>query len=165
MKYFLYSTIIFFLVAGNGCQNPSKKLESTKDPSRFESVTSIIVYDIWSDRTYKESYAPSKRLNVKKAHFDLDLFKRLIPSMKYSNKNLIWKGGRLAIVTFPDNTELPISISCYGSFFIVMDERGFYCFSDDPSAAKWYTEVRDRIVCEEFLGGCTPGMGPHARPR
>lgn len=156
-------SILLFCIGSVSVLSGCRKETPKHIVNRFNFDDANVVYVYSADPLG----APERCKNLKdirKAEFDLELFKELIPHVTYKNPKInktIWKGSCLAIVKFSDGTELHLAISLYGSFFKILGEVGIYTFAGNPEAAnKWRKEFYDRILVEKFIPKSKGGKAP-----
>jgi hypothetical protein len=114
--------IVFISIIGSQC----KEVRQIDFNQFSDKIDSIIVYDgLPTDFSAKDLDSADKAI------FNVDIFKDLVPHIKYSKNTAIWKGSSIAIIYLSNGNKICIQISYYGGFFKVIGENGYYYFEGD----------------------------------
>lgn len=67
---------------------------------------------------------------------DIDIFRKIIKNARRRNSFFLWKGSRLAIVSFKDSSKRRVAISYYGGVLKTLDTREYYVI-DKTDMVEW----------------------------
>lgn len=131
-SFFLILCCMSFL----GCR---EKTEPINIGAIADQVESITVYNLEGMRG--NEYTQKQLQEATKKSVDLQIFREIAPHARYTEDNLLWKGGNLAIIQLRNGTQPKIALSFYGQFFKILGQPGYYVFDRDEDREKWQREL------------------------
>lgn len=137
-RTFLLLTL--FCLAFLGCRKPVEPINIGAIADQVESIT---VYDISTNYSQKNE---EQLQGVNREPVDLQVFRELAPHARYTQKDIIFKGGYLAFVKLQNGTQAKVGISVYGEFFKIIGQPGYYVFDREEDRQKFRKEYYDRII-------------------
>jgi len=108
------------------------------DPvNNFPSLKNIVKMKIYDVEGIRDSY-DNLELGVKSNKLlDQEIVTNIFENLKFKDKDPLWKGSSLAIITMKDGSEKLLAFSYYGYFFKIINEKGTY-----------YLEGKSKIIFE-----------------
>lgn len=128
-----------------GCREPIQPIHIGTIADQVESIT---VYDLSSSR--RNEYTKQEWQEATREPIDLKIFREIAPHARYTKKNLVWKGGWLAVAKLRNGTQVWVALSFYGGFFRILGQPGYYVFDREEDRKKWNDEIHDRIFLKVF---------------
>jgi len=125
---------------------------ASKDRIDTNLFKTVEIYHLDAFKYQEQELAYSKKVNL-----DENTTKSIFGGSTYRNREILWKGNFLGIVTLKNGEKLKIAISFYGGLFKILGKQGSYKMSEKGLTI--YEETIRRILIEDFIPA-RKGMKP-----
>lgn len=127
LMLFIYCLVLL----GGGCSKKEERMNIA-----IPEIKSLTIYSFKNPFDPKNINSTNLNQSVVKIIQDPEL-QILFQKALHKKKKPLWKTAIAATIDYVDGNRLFITISSYGSFFVVVGQEGYFYFEDENLVRKW----------------------------